>query len=185
MTQMIVGENLIDPQTGEVIEDISGTEDLVFGERSLSLEALLTGSQGIARHIEELKKLNLPPQKQAMMLSLFTGMEPHALKYHLGQEIGITGAIVYFSGAYMSKQTGQIEQGFYTILLLTDQFQEQAFVGSTKKIKRPIVLKCSGKKVAEWALMMIDACGWYKWEETIKVVFSQGENNAYYITPVE
>jgi hypothetical protein len=182
--QVEIANTLVDIDTGECIDEVNAIIDRASPGRAISLADLFVGER--PRHIQELSCFE--PLERPKWLARFTGTTPELVTDHLNKPLGITGAILYWSGPYKSLADNTWQEGYYTMLFRTSTIRELNIVTADKNVitvKRAMVLKCSGKYLAEWGVAMMDSFGWYDWRVTVPVVFTQGSDNGVRVTPIE
>ncbi len=118
-----------------------------------------------------------------VLASYLTGqVEP--LSRHLNKVVGIVGAIIYFTGPYMSKQTQKVEPGYSCLYLKTDLVLSRKVVVEEQvvTIEEPIILKVSSRVLAPLFLTMMSQYGWYDWDIQVKCLFQKKEDNSFSCT---
>lgn len=191
--QIVQGEKVIDPATGEVATEIDEIKDLVLQNRDDPIAQLIADSGSVPIHLAMARKLGIP----AHIVSTYVGNPPSDPNDYLNQKIYLTGAIVYFSGRFTPKVTDPTQpgykdgSGFYTFLMKTSMTKTLEYrVGKqVMEAKIPIVLKCDGVKIRDTIMQLIQDWSWYDWKDAvtgdpiqIPVVFTRGgPNNSFFV----
>lgn len=191
--QIVQGNRVIDTSTGETVEEIEQVRDLVLENRNDPIMELIIKSGSTPIHVTKAKELQVP----AHVVSTYVGSAPDSPNSYLGQRIGITGCIVYYSGKFTPKVTDpnapgyKTGEGFYTFLMKTDRTRPFEFRVGDRIIKKqiPVILKCDGVKIRETLIGLIDSYGWFDFKNpidntpvTVPVVFTrEGTNNSFFM----
>lgn len=188
MTQVEDKGQLVETKTGEVIEDVNQVRDLMVPDRDVFIGQLLSNTQR-PLHMQKLDELGLDPGKKAVLLSRYVGQVPQKLEHHLNKVVTIVGAIVYWSGPFMSTKTNRMEDGYYKNVMKLKETYEVEVRTSDRIVKRQrnIIIATSGKRVAQVLMPLIEAYGWFDWPEGVgvPVILTKDEDNNHLIEVVE
>ena len=137
-------------------------------------------------------KTNLPLHYQALhldqlsdeeaenaldMLHTYTQVIPTDLKEYANTTITILGAILQQHQEFNSKVTGKVEQGYYNVLLKLSEVTED----KQTKEKRNVIVKSSGKLVAEAMVSLMALRGFGDWKTPYKALVKIAADNRQFL----
>lgn len=179
--QIVKEGKIIESETGEVIDELSGVRDLILENRTDPIAELIARSGSVPIHVQKARELDIP----ASVVSTYIGNPAESANQHLNKRIEIIGAIVYFSGRFTPKDPKEHDgSGFYCFLLKTSETRQFEYrVGKEiHTTEVPVIIKTDGVKLRDTVISLIDTWGWYDWDVKVPVVFTRGgANNEFYI----
>lgn len=162
---------IVDPQTGEVIESeqVEGDE-LVIGTDAV-IESLEAGYNPLfIRKLDELEIV--PEEEKESLLSLYTGGAIRKLDSYFNTVVEIQGAAILYHGPYKGKD-GFNHPGYYFTTFLTTSENEHGEL---------IVLRSSSAGLMLHMAYALNKYGWFLWKEPIKYKIHRGDDGSHRLT---
>lgn len=183
--QISVGKHLVVPSTGEVVQSYGRIVDRVMPDREEFIESIFKGSGEEPLHLRLARENKITP---AMAQSYF-GVIPVRASERKDEILVIVGFTPWFSGAFRSRKTDEMERGYYKVLFKIDEYKERKIIvgDEVKRIRQNIIVATSGKRVATFFAQMAETYGLFDWPEGSKVrivINKDAETNEEEVIPV-
>jgi hypothetical protein len=172
-------------ENGEVIDGAMPIQALQVIQSKDALAALID-QQNVPIHIKKMQEFNITPE---VMASYVNVPWVDAFQY-LNKVVKVIGCVIWFSGTFVPVRDPDIlESGYHSVLIKLEETRTVKGIplgDRVVSIEQNVVIKCSGKRVAEMALVYMNQHGWFDWKpgDFEWTLLSGNKDTGYLMQPV-
>jgi hypothetical protein len=151
-------------ENGEVIDGALPMRALQVIQSKDALAALVDQTS-IPIHIRKMQEFKVSPEVMASYVNV-PWVDAYA---YINKVVKVIGCVIWFSGTFVPQRDPDIlESGYHSVLIKLDETRTVKGIPLGDRVvsmEQNVIIKCSGKRVAEMALVYMNEHGWFDWKE--------------------